>query len=288
MNGIVVISKEAGYTSFDVCAILRRLLNTKKVGHTGTLDPDAEGVIVVCVGNATGAVSILTAHEKEYICTMRLGIDTDTYDVSGVVTAEGRYDFSDREIEDVLNGFVGEQLQVPPKYSAIKVNGKRLYSYARNNEEVELPKREIKINDIRILDINIPTIKFKISCEKGTYIRSICHDAGIRLGSYACMERLFRTRVGAFGINDAITLSELEKMVVSGDYSFLRSVDSCFDYPKLIIEKENDILLYNGNKLPIANCDNGRYLTYDSKGAFKGIYEKFDSSDVLKPVKLFL
>ena len=209
MDGILLINKEKNMTSHDVVNKVRRVFQTKKVGHCGTLDPDATGVLVLCVGKATKALQFLTSEEKQYIATLTLGTSTDTYDASGVVLEEKEFT-GVTNVKEVLNSFIGKQKQVPPIYSAIKVNGKKLYEYARNNQEVHIEPRDIEILDIELLEIKDNTIQFKVDCSKGTYIRSLCVDIAKKLGYPGHMSDLIRSRSGAFKLEDCYTLEQLE------------------------------------------------------------------------------
>ena len=209
INGIMNIYKEAGYTSHDVVAKLRGIVKQKKIGHTGTLDPDAVGVLPVCFGSATKLCDLLTDKSKEYEAVMRLGVTTDTQDMSGAVVAQSPVDADASAVEQVIMGFVGGYDQIPPMYSALKVNGKKLYELAREGREVERQPRHVDIAFIRILDINLPEVRFLVGCSKGTYIRTLCADIGSRLGCGAAMAALKRTRVGNFRIEDAIVREKM-------------------------------------------------------------------------------
>ena len=197
MDGILLINKPAGMTSHDVVNCIRRLLHTKKVGHCGTLDPDATGVLVLCIGKATKALQFLTSEEKEYIATLSLGKSTDTYDASGTVLETKEFQGVDH-VEEVLLSFLGAQKQMPPIYSAIKVNGKKLYEYARNGEDVHIEPRDIVIKDIQLLEQKDNIIRFQVKCSKGTYIRSLCVDIARKLGYPGHMSHLIRSQSGHF------------------------------------------------------------------------------------------
>ena len=214
MNGVINIYKERGFTSQDVVAKLRGILRQKKIGHTGTLDPDALGVLPVCVGNATKLFDILTDRTKEYETVLLLGKNTDTQDVSGEVIKESNkwQELTEKEVIDVIMSFLPGYDQIPPMYSALKVNGKKLYELAREGKEVERQPRRVDIDNIEIVDITLPRVTMKLSVSKGTYIRTICNDIGDKLGCYGCMEKLTRTRAGSFTIDNALTLAEVEKI----------------------------------------------------------------------------
>ena len=217
LDGIIVINKPKNYTSHDVVAKVKKILKLKKVGHTGTLDPNATGVLPLLLNSGTKLSKYLINHDKEYEVTLKLGIKTDTLDSEGKILEERKVDTAilenNENIRKVLNSFVGKQEQIPPIYSAIKVNGKKLYEYARSGEKVEVQARQIEIYNIELekVDVKNEEIVFKVECSKGTYIRSLCEDIATRLGTIGYMKELNRTRVGSFGIEDSITLEELEK-----------------------------------------------------------------------------
>ena len=242
MNGVLVINKEVGYTSRDVVNIVSRELNTKKVGHTGTLDPLASGVLVICVGNALKVCELLTNHDKEYIAGITLGIETDTLDMEGNILNDINVDIDDRKIIDVVKSFHGKYLQQVPKYSAVKVNGKKLYEYARRNIDVELPSREVNIKDISIVGDIIHDngkIYFKIKCtvSKGTYIRSLVRDIGNKLNVPAVMNSLVRTRQGIFKIDDSYTINDIKNINFK-----LISINSAF--PNIPVIKVNEEIAF--------------------------------------------
>ena len=215
VNGIVNVYKEKGYTSFDVVAKMRGIMHQKKIGHTGTLDPDAEGVLPVCLGKATKVCELLTDKDKIYEATLLLGVETDTLDISGKVLNEAAVDVSEEQICEAIHTFVGEIMQVPPMYSALKVNGQKLCDLARKGITIERKARPVHIFSIDILEINIPEVKIKIHCSKGTYIRTLCDDIGKKLGCYGCMKDLIRTKVSAFELVDSLKLEEIENMVMA-------------------------------------------------------------------------
>ena len=210
MNGIIIINKEQGLTSRDVVNKLIKILNTKKIGHTGTLDPIAKGVLVVTIGRATKLCELLTSEYKEYIATMKLGIETDTLDITGNTIKEKEYNVNVDKIKEVLNSFLGKSIQEVPKYSAIKINGKKLYEYARNNIDIEVPKREIDIKSIDLISYKEDTITFKCLVSKGTYIRSLIRDIAYKLNTVGTMTELIRTKQGSFNIEDSYTLKDIE------------------------------------------------------------------------------
>ncbi len=216
INGIINIYKEAGFTSHDVVAKLRGIVKQKKIGHTGTLDPDAVGVLPVCFGNATKLCDMLTDKTKEYRARMLLGKTSDTQDASGTILTEKEVTASEEEVREAVMSFVGTYDQIPPMYSALKVNGKKLYELARQGVEIERKPRIVEIHHIRIEEIALPYVTFTVGCSKGTYIRTLCADIGDKLGCGALMESLVRTRVGTFPIEEALKLSQVEELVREG------------------------------------------------------------------------
>ncbi len=308
MNGIINVYKEQGFTSFDVVAKLRGILKTKKIGHTGTLDPEAVGVLPVCIGNATKVCDLLTDKTKEYVAHLRLGIVTDTQDMTGTVLENHETELSgisEEHIRETILGFVGEIEQVPPMYSAIKIDGQKLYDLARKGIEVERKARRIKIEEIEILeeyDDLHKIVVMRVVCSKGTYIRTLCHDIGRKLGCGGCMEHLERTRVGNFTVADAYTLSEIEALKEEdGLHNIIMSVDSVFkEYPELHVTPEGMKALNNGNQLQpsIISELNGNpefklkakqvYRMYSYDNQFYGVFEYHSGWNVLKPVKMFL
>ncbi|MCD7806746.1 MAG: tRNA pseudouridine(55) synthase TruB, partial [Lachnospiraceae bacterium] len=251
MNGIINIYKEAGFTSFDVVAKMRGILKTRKIGHTGTLDPAAVGVLPVCVGNATKAVPFLMDHDKEYVAELLLGVTTDTLDTTGQVLGTKPVNCGENEVRDAVMSFLGESRQIPPMYSAVKVDGKRLYELAREGKEVERKPRTIRIAELEILKAELPVVRFRVVCSKGTYIRTLCQDMGEKLGCSGCMRSLERTRVGRFGKDTAITLKELERHRDEGTLDgVLLGADQVFgDFPAMTVREEFTKAADSGNKL---------------------------------------
>ena len=239
MDGILLINKPAGYTSHDIVGIVRKKLHTKKVGHCGTLDPDATGVLVVCVNKATKAIQFLMSDTKVYRATLSLGKSTDTYDASGKILEEKEVgQISKAQVIDVLNSFLGKSKQKPPIYSAIKVNGKKLYEYARNGEEVEIKERDIEIMMIELIDFSNNEIVFDVKCSKGTYIRSLCVDIAKKLGYPGHMSHLERRQAGRFLITDCVTLEQLE----NDDYSLHSIDDALCGFPQLKLDDPTPFL----------------------------------------------
>ena len=294
-SGIINVYKEKGFTSFDVVAKLRGILRTKKIGHTGTLDPDAEGVLPVCIGRATKVCDILTDKDKVYEAVLLLGVETDTQDTSGEILKEVPVEVSERAVREAILSFVGEYAQIPPMYSALKVNGKKLYELAREGKTVERKARNVQIFAIEILEISLPKVRMRVHCSKGTYIRTLCHDIGRQLGCGGCMEKLLRTKVGVFELKDTLKLAEIDELAKNGVVEErVISVDELFeDYLKVWIKEEFDVVVHNGNRLKKKMFDQKlpenteRLRVYDSKREFIGIYEYSEERKDYKPVKMF-
>ena len=296
-NGVIVINKEKGFTSFDVVAKMRGILHEKKIGHTGTLDPDAVGVLPVCIGNATKIVDLLTEKDKEYITEFILGIETDTQDMTGKILTTNKVNVSEVQVIEAIESFVGKYMQIPPMYSALKVGGKKLYELAREGKEVERKAREVFIKRIEILDITLPKVQMKVCCSKGTYIRTLCADIGAKLMVGASMQSLKRTRVGDFLLEKAITLKELETLRDENRLDeVLIPVDEIFtNAPKLVVKEMFGKLLDNGNAFRTQQTvsqkeyKQGEWVrVYKYDGKFIGIYAFDETSDCYKPVKMFL
>ena len=296
VNGIINVYKEKGYTSFDVVAKMRGIFGQKKIGHTGTLDPDAQGVLPVCLGKATKVCDLLTDKDKVYKATMLLGIQTDTLDISGKVCNKAMVNVTEQQVRDVISTFVGTIEQVPPMYSALKVNGKKLYELAREGKTIERKARKVSIYDIPIDEIHLPEVVMIVSCSKGTYIRSLCDDIGTKLGCYGCMKELLRTKVACFDIEDAYKISEIEKL----KESIVLPVDMLFEnIPAVNTVLMAQKLIENGNRIPaeMINADGnkqkkyddeGRYRIYNPEDSFVGIYTYKAETDDFKPVKIFM
>ena len=283
MNGILVIYKEKGYTSRDVVNILGKELGTKRIGHTGTLDPMATGVLVVCVGQGLKLVELLTNHDKEYIAKIKLGIETDTLDFTGnILKEENIKEYSKEDVEKVLKKFVGKIKQEVPKYAAIKVNGKKLYEYARNGEEVELPVRDIEIYNLKLVS-DVKNNEFYIKCHvsKGTYIRSLVRDIGKSLGTVATMCELERTKLGNFSLEDTYTIDDIR----SNMYSLL-TVNEVIDLPKVVVNKDMEKKIKNGQVLENF-FDSDMVLIMNEDNQLLAIYQKKDEKYV-KPYRMFL
>ena len=294
MDGVLNIRKEKGYTSFDVVAKLRGILHMKKIGHTGTLDPEAEGVLPVVLGKATKLVDLLTEKQKTYEALLHLGLETDTQDMTGTVLKELPVSVSEDEIRNVMHSFLGEQQQIPPMYSALKVDGKKLYELAREGKTVERKPRSVHFYEIDIREIKLPYVRFSVTCSKGTYIRTLCHDIGQKLGCGGCMEELIRTRSGNFVWEDSMTLAEVEEAVKNGTIGDrVISIGQVLkDYPEIFCTREGDRLLENGNALAQrfvrGEQRDGWVRMCDSSGEFKGIYQWDESRERYQPQKMFL
>ena len=297
MNGIIIINKEPDYTSADVVAKMRGICGQRKIGHTGTLDPAATGVLPVCLGSGTKLCDLLTDKDKEYVAELLLGVETDTQDTTGQVLWERPVEASEEEVRAVCMSFVGDYSQIPPMYSALKVNGRRLYELAREGKEVERRARPVAIHELEILECRMPVVKMRVVCSKGTYIRTLCADIGEKLGCGGTMQSLRRTRVGMFRLEHAVTLGQLQEMKDTGRLSdALHPVESCFqDCPVLHVNAEALRLLENGNTIyPGQTSEKQVYSGQEwvrfcrPDGSFAGIYAFDETGKRYKPVKMFL
>lgn len=297
MDGIINVYKEKGYTSHDVVAKMRGILRMKKIGHTGTLDPEAEGVLPVCLGRGTKLCDMLTDKTKSYRAVLLLGQETDTQDTTGRILAEAAVEDTpetEKAVTEAIYSFKGPYQQIPPMYSALKVNGKKLYELAREGREVERKPRPVEIFDIQIEKMELPRVVIHVECSKGTYIRTLCHDIGRKSGCCGCMEGLVRTRVGRFLIEDSLRLSQIEKLRDEGELErYVVPVDGVFEeFPRLeMTAGEGDKLVHNGN--PFAAGLAGGLMVpatrvYDSMGRFIGIYGYDEKKKRYQPQKLFL
>ena len=301
MDGIINVYKESGYTSHDVVARLRGILHTKKIGHTGTLDPMAEGVLPVCVGTATKLCEMLSDHDKVYEAGMILGKTYDTLDITGVIQEEREVMSINSEIREAVSAFVGGYEQTPPMYSAKKVDGKKLYDLARRGESVVRQPVFVNIYSIEVLSVDIPHVKILVHCGKGTYIRSLIDDIGARLGCGAAMESLIRTKVGDFSVDESYRLSDIEAAMVSDKISdVIKPIETFFcDLKSFHADAGMSRFVRNGNVLEgkrvrssmglAGKIEQGtRIKVYDSEGRFSGVYEYKISGDIFKPYKMFL
>lgn len=285
MDGILVVNKDSGYTSRDVVNIVSKCLNTKKVGHTGTLDPMAKGVLVLCIGKGLKLCEMLTNHDKQYIAGITLGIETDTLDMEGNILSTEIVDIDKNKIIEVINSFKGRYLQEVPKYSAVKVNGRKLYEYARNNIDIKLPSKMVDIYDIEIIDDIIyedGKIHFKIrtTVSKGTYIRSLVRDIGTKLGVPAVMSSLVRNRLGNFNISDSYSIDDIK----NGNFKLIPIIDVVSDISKinvdnnLAIKIKNGMVLdsfFEGDKAVILDNNNNLIAIYENKENKARVYKMF-------------
>lgn len=307
INGIINVYKERGFTSHDVVAKLRGILKQKKIGHTGTLDPEAEGVLPVCLGKATKVCDMLTEKDKVYETVLLLGEKTDTQDITGTVLEKREVTCTEEQVKEVIAGFVGTYAQIPPMYSALKVNGKKLCDLARAGIEVERKPREVQIFSIDIEEIELPRVKLTVHCSKGTYIRTLCQDIGEKLGCEGCMESLLRTKVSQFTLENALRLTQIEQIAVQvreekgqelsteslGDV--ILKVEEVFEgYPKLSVREEFTKMLYNGNAMQAEwlvgwkeDLKQQKLRIYDSKHQFIGVYQYNDKYKDIRPIKIF-
>jgi len=295
-DGIINVYKEKGFTSFDVVAKMRGILGQRKVGHTGTLDPDAEGVLPVCAGKGTRLCDMLTDHDKTYRATMLLGVVTDTQDTTGKVLAEADTDrLTEAQVREAILSFVGDYDQIPPMYSALKVDGKKLYELAREGKEVERKARPVQIHEIVIESMNLPEVVMTVSCSKGTYIRTLCNDIGEILGVGGCMKQLLRTKVGRFLLEDTLRLSDLQKLKEEGRLEeAVFPLESVFaEYREIRASEEvMDKLVRNGNPFRYKGigtvADKDAFRVYAMNGQFIGVYEYSEEKHMFYPRKVFL
>ena len=265
-DGIIIIDKPAGWTSMDVCGKLRGILKTKKVGHAGTLDPMATGVLPVFVGNATRAVSYAEGGDKEYVAGLRLGLTTNTQDTTGEVVAERPVSVTRAQLEDVLARFTGEIDQVPPMYSAIKINGQKLYQLARKGQEIERPPRRVTIHELALLEPEDGDWRLRIRCSKGTYVRALCHDIGQALGCGGAMYSLRRTMAAGYTLAEAVSLEDVQ---AQGE-ALLRPVESMFTaYPLYTLPSPGkEARVRNGNPITVPELADGTYRVHGKNGEF--------------------
>ena len=310
-NGLLNVYKEPGYTSNDVVAKLRGILHQRKIGHTGTLDPDAVGVLVVCLGNGTRLCDMLTEHTKEYIAVCRLGVITDTQDMSGTILQEQQVNVTTEQLHAAVMAFVGDYDQIPPMYSAIKIGGRKLYDLAREGKEIERQPRRIHIDAIAVLDTSLlqseHIFTMEVKCSKGTYIRTLCHDIGQRLGCGAAMQHLTRTAVGSFHLEDAITLGQIEQLRDAGMLQDrIQSSEQLFrDLDAVRIDDAWRVQIENGNSFKPEQIlsespeqeqditdpdkmyeDGERVRVYGQDGTFFGIY-RFNAKTISFQVEKF-
>lgn len=296
-NGVINVYKERGYTSHDVVARLRGILKLKKIGHTGTLDPEAEGVLPVCLGNGTRLCGMLTDKEKEYQAELLLGVTTNTQDMTGRILARRDVCVTREETEKAVMGFLGTYEQLPPMYSACRVEGKRLYELAREGKEVERKRRPVTIHELEICSIELPRVRMRVVCSKGTYIRTLCHDIGERLGCGGTMASLLRTRVDRFTLKEAKRLDEIEAAAAAGEAgTLILPVEEMFSaLPVITVKEAYTSAVRNGNPLFLRQItgksgwmDREQVRIHDSQGRFYGIYGFEVMKGRFVPVKMFL
>ncbi len=287
INGIIIVNKEKDFTSHDVVAVMRKILGTKKVGHTGTLDPQATGVLPICIGKGTKVSDMLMFSDKEYIARVRLGITTDTQDIWGeVLTETDCLHITEDNVRDTARKFVGKISQTPPMYSAVKIGGKKLYEYARSGIEIERKSRIVTINSISISDFENGEFSMRVSCSKGTYIRTLCADIGDALGVGATMTALIRTKSAMFELSDAKTLDEIRGIAENGNIeSLIIPTDAVFsDFPELRLDEKRTAQILNGMFLNLGTSD-GQYRVYGNAGDFLCVGKS--ENGILKIVKNF-
>lgn len=287
MEGIIVVNKPKGITSFDVIRKLKKILKTKKIGHTGTLDPLATGIMLVCVGRATKLASDLEAKDKIYIADFDIGYATDTYDIEGKKIAENIIEVSKENLKQSIKKFIGNIKQIPPMYSAIKIDGNKLYHLARKGIEVERPERDVTIEYINLLDFKDNKVKIETKVSKGCYIRSLVYDIGQDLGTYATMTALQRKQVGDYSLENSYSLEQIEKMIFNNDFNFLKTIEEIFSYDKYSLQTEKELTLYkNGNTVKIKeNLENKRYRIY-FQNEFVGL-ANIENNNLLKGYKYY-
>ena len=258
MNGILLVNKPQGITSFKLVEKVRRMLGNEKAGHTGTLDPLASGLMMLTIGKATKILPYIVSHTKEYVAVLKLGFSTDTLDVTGTVTAEKEIVPIDKaQVEKVLKEFLGKSQQLPPMYSAKKVNGRKLYEYARNNVEIERKPADIEIFEIELISIDNDEIRFRTLCSAGTYIRTLCQEIAYKLNNEGCMKELIRSKIDRYSLEDSYTLDDIEK----GNYALLDSYEVLNDYQYVEMEDLTDVL--NGKPLRLERSDDVVFITND-------------------------
>ncbi len=283
MNGILIVNKPTNFTSRDVVNKVGGILHTKKVGHTGTLDPIANGVLVICIGNTTKLCEVLTSEYKEYIATIKLGIKTDTLDTTGTIVEEKTFNITESQIKEVLSSFLGTSIQTTPIYSAVKVNGKKLYEYAREGIKVELPTREINITNIELLSFINDEIKFKTTVSKGTYIRALIDDICKKLNTVGTMSSLIRTKQGNFTIENSYTLEDIEK----GNYKLISIEEALSNLESITINEEIYSKVKNGSIIEKTFKNDIACLIYENN--IVAIYQTYHKDNTqAKPFKMFI
>lgn len=284
VNGIIIVDKPKGFTSHDVVNVIRKIYSTRKVGHTGTLDPDATGVLPVCIGKATKVCDMLTFSDKEYVARVRLGVVTDTQDMSGTVLETSDVNVNKDELLTVVSQFVGEIEQIPPMYSALKVGGQKLCDLARKGIEVERNPRKITVYEAEVSDFDAKEFTLRVLCSKGTYIRTLCHDIGQKLGCGAAMSELRRTKSSVFSLGNAHTLDSIKESAGKNEHlDLLAPIDSVFDYPKLVISEQVKKMVCNG-AVGYVSANEGIYRVYDGENTFLCIAKVLSSEESKKNI----
>ena len=287
MNGIILVDKPQGWTSHDVVAKLRGIYQQRRIGHSGTLDPMATGVLAVFLGRGTRAVELCENDEKEYVAELLLGTVTNTQDITGEVLEQHPVEVSRQQLEAVLEQFLGPQQQIPPMYSAVKIGGKKLYELARKGQSVERKPRSIVIHELELCDFDGKTARIRVVCSKGTYIRTLCHDIGAALGTGGCLSSLRRTRAGGFSIEDCVTMEQIQQAREQDAHmALLRPVDSLFaGCPALCLGEKEALRCKNGAENAIPGMPDGTYRVYGPEHEFLMLGQC--QSGVLRTVKSF-
>lgn len=301
ISGVINVYKEPGFTSHDVVAKLRGILKQKKIGHMGTLDPNAVGVLPVCLGKATKLCDILSEKDKTYKATLLLGTVTNTQDTTGEILKQAGKEelevLNEEKVFRTIKSYIGEYDQIPPMFSAIKINGQKLYNLARQGEEIERTARHCRILDITVTKMELPRVEFYVTCSKGTYVRTLCYDIGNDLGVGGCMEKLVRTKVERFEVQDSISLRQIEEYLDNGTLNeYIVPVDEMLDvHSKCIVAENAEKLVYNGNIFTSRNTllkmnhkDGQIVRVYTHDGKFVGLYMYISEKQIYKPIKMFL
>ena len=287
MNGIILVDKPQGWTSHDVVAKLRGIYQQRRIGHSGTLDPMATGVLAVFLGRGTRAVELCENDEKEYVAELLLGTVTNTQDITGEVLEQHPVEVSRQQLEAVLEQFLGPQQQIPPMYSAVKIGGKKLYELARKGQSVERKPRSIVIHELELCDFDGKTARIRVVCSKGTYIRTLCHDIGAALGTGGCLSSLRRTRAGRFAIDDCVTMEQIQQARDQNAHmAFLRPVDSLFSgCPAVYLGEKEALRCKNGAGNAVPGLPDGTYRVYGPENEFLMLGQC--QNGVLRTVKSF-
>ena len=287
MNGIILVDKPQGWTSHDVVAKLRGIYQQRRIGHSGTLDPMATGVLAVFLGRGTRAVELCENDEKEYVADLLLGIVTNTQDITGEVLEQHSVEVSRQQLEAVLEQFLGPQQQIPPMYSAVKIGGKKLYELARKGQSVERKPRSIVIHELELCDFDGKTARIRVVCSKGTYIRTLCHDIGAALGTGGCLSSLRRTRAGGFAIDDCVTMEQIQQAREQNAHmAFRRPVDSLFSgCPAVYLGEKEALRCKNGAENAVSGMPDGTYRVYGPENEFLMLGQC--QNGVLRTVKSF-